>query len=191
MKGKKKAPSSSSSSEEEEEEEENDEEENDQASTSSSEDEEIVRRVRKVMGMIRKINLVGVPLQVEDLLFNINRKKRKRGCFTCGEKGHYRDNCPNMAKPKKRRSKGKTLASVKTWDDSSSEDDPPRTHNHRSSSCSSRSSHKYLKARGKTSIPSSSDDSDNECNGEGKLSVDEHSHVVIFLSMFALKEGST
>jgi hypothetical protein len=37
------------------------------------------------MGMIRKINLMGVPLQVEDLLFNIDRKKqRKRGCFTCG-----------------------------------------------------------------------------------------------------------
>jgi hypothetical protein len=61
MKGNKKAPSSSSSSEEEEEEEENDEEENDQASTSSSKDEEIVRRVRKVLGMIHKINLVGVP----------------------------------------------------------------------------------------------------------------------------------
>jgi hypothetical protein len=37
--------------------------------------------------MIRKINLMGVPLQVENLLFNIDRKKqRKRGCFACGEK---------------------------------------------------------------------------------------------------------
>jgi hypothetical protein len=44
------------------------------------------------MGTIRKINLMGVPLQVEDLLFNIDKKKqRKRGCFTCGEKGHFRD----------------------------------------------------------------------------------------------------
>jgi hypothetical protein len=35
------------------------------------------------MGMIRKINLMGVPLQVEDLLFNIDKKKqRKRGWFT-------------------------------------------------------------------------------------------------------------
>jgi hypothetical protein len=75
--------------------------------------------------MIRKINLMGVPLQVEDVLFNIDRKKqRKRGCFTCGEKGHFRDNCPNMAEPKKGRSKGKALTSVKTWDDSSSEDEP-------------------------------------------------------------------
>jgi hypothetical protein len=59
------------------------------------------------MGMIRKINLMGVPLQVEDILFNIDRKKqRKRGCFACGEKGHFRDNYPTMAKPKKGRSKG-------------------------------------------------------------------------------------
>jgi hypothetical protein len=29
------------------------------------------------MGMIHKINLIGVPLQVEDLLFNIDRKKNK------------------------------------------------------------------------------------------------------------------
>jgi hypothetical protein len=80
------------------------------------------------MGMIPKINLMGVPLQVEDILFNIDRKRqRKRGCFACGEKGHFRDNCPTMAKPKKERSKGKALTSVKTWDDSSSEDEPPMT----------------------------------------------------------------
>jgi hypothetical protein len=60
-------------------------------------------------------------------------KERKRGCFACGEKGHFRDNCPNMAEPTKRRSKGKALTSVKTWDDSSSEDDPPSTYSHRSS----------------------------------------------------------
>jgi hypothetical protein len=79
------------------------------------------------MRMIRKINLMGVPLQVDDLLFNIDRKKqRKRGCFACGKKGHFRDNCPTMAEPKKERRKGKALTSVKTWDDSSSEDEPPR-----------------------------------------------------------------
>jgi hypothetical protein len=54
------------------------------------------------MWMICKINLMGVPVQVEDLLFNIDRKKqRKRGCFTCEEKGHFRDSCPTMAEPKK------------------------------------------------------------------------------------------
>jgi hypothetical protein len=106
------------------------------------------------MGMIRKINLMGVPLQVEDLLFNIDRKKqRKRGCFACRVMGHFRDRCPNMAEPTKERSKGKALTSIKTWDDSSSEDEPLRTHRHRSSSWSSR---KCLMSRGKMSIPSSS-----------------------------------
>jgi hypothetical protein len=116
-KGKKKAPTLSSSSEEEEEEESDDDEDN-QPSTSSSEDEETIWRVKKLTGMIRKINLMGVPLQVEDLLFNIdNKKQRKSGCFACGEKGHFRDNCPTMAEPEKGRSKSKALTSVRTWDD--------------------------------------------------------------------------
>jgi hypothetical protein len=75
-KGKKKAPTPSSSSEEEE--EESDDEGDNQPSTSSSKDGETIRRVGKVMGMIRKINLMGVPLQVEDLLFNIDRKSKER-----------------------------------------------------------------------------------------------------------------
>jgi hypothetical protein len=103
------------------------------------------------MGMIHKINLICVPLQLEDHLFNIDRKKqRKKGCFTCGEKGYFKDRCPTIVEPKKERSKGKALTSVKTWDDSSREDKPPRTRSHRSSS---RSSHKCLMARGKMSIP--------------------------------------
>jgi hypothetical protein len=65
--------------------------------------------------VIRKINLMGVPLQVDDLLFNTDRKmQRKRGSFSCGEKGHFRDNCPNMSEPTKGRSKAKALTSVKT-----------------------------------------------------------------------------
>jgi hypothetical protein len=187
-KGKKKAPTPSSLSEEEEEEESDDEEDN-QPSTSSSEDEETIRRVGKVMGMIRKIDLMGVPLQVDDLLFNIDRKKqRKRGCFACGEKGHFRDNCPTMAEPKKGRSKGKALTSVKTWNNSSSEDEPPRTRSHRSSSRSSRSSHKFLMARGKMSIPSSSDESSSDDEGEGKPSVDELAEVVIFFHDVCIKQ---
>jgi hypothetical protein len=137
-KGKKKAPSSSFSSEEEEE----NEDEDDQASTSSCEDEEMVQCIKNVMRMIHKINLMGVPLQVEDRIFNIDRKKqRKRGYFTCGEKGLFQDNCPNTAKPKKRRSKRKVLTTIKTWDDFSSEDDSPRSCGRRSSS---QSSHKFL-----------------------------------------------
>jgi hypothetical protein len=180
---KRKAPTPSSSSEEEEE-EENDDEEDNQPSTSSSEYEETMRRIRKVMRMIHKINLMGVPLQVEDLLFNIDRKKqRKRGCFACGEKGHFRDSCPTMVEPKKERSKGKALTSVKTWDNSSSEDEPPRTRSHRSSSRSSRSSRKCLMARGKMSIPSSSDD-----EGEGKPSVDELAEAVKFFQDVCAKQ---
>jgi hypothetical protein len=85
-----------------------------------------------------------------------------------------------MVEPTKRRSKGKALRSVRTRDDSSSKDNPPRTHSHRSSSCSSRSSHKFLMPRGKTSITSSSDDSDSECDDEGKPSIDKLAHVVMF-----------
>jgi hypothetical protein len=133
------------------------------------------------MGMIRKINLMGVPLQVDDLFFNIDRKKqRKRGCFACGEKGHFRDRCPTMAEPKKDRNKGKALTSVKTWDDSSSEDEPPRMRSHRSSSRSSRSSRKCLMARGKMSIPSSSDESSSDDEGDGKPFVDELAEAVKF-----------
>jgi hypothetical protein len=141
------------------------------------------------MRMIRKINLMGVPLQVEDILFNIDRKKqRKRECFTCGEKGHFRDNCPTMAEPKKGRSKGKALTSVKTWDDSSSEDEPPRMRSHRSSSRSSRSSHKCLMSRGKMSIPSSSDESSSDDEGEGKPSVDELAEAVKFFQDVCTKQ---
>jgi hypothetical protein len=132
------------------------------------------------MGMICNINLMGVPLQVEDILVNIDRKKqRKRGCFACGEKGHFRDNFPTMAEPKKGRSKGKVLTSVKTWDDSSNKDEPPRTHNHRSSSRSS-PSHKCLMARDKMSIPSSSVDSSSDDEGEGKPFVYELAKAVKF-----------
>jgi hypothetical protein len=98
-------------------------------------------------------------------------------------KGHFRDSCPTMAEPKKGRNKGKTLTSVKTWDDSSSEDEPPRTRSHRSSSRSSQSSHKCLMARGNKSIPSSSDD-----EGEGKPSIDELAEAVEFFQDVCTKQ---
>jgi hypothetical protein len=186
--GKKKAPTPNSSSEEEKKEESYDEEDN-QPSTSSSEDEETILRIGKVMRMIHKINLMGVPLQVEHLLFNIDRKKqRKRGCFACGEKGHFRENYPNMAEPTKVRSKGKALTSVKTWDDSASEDESQRTRSHRSSSCSSWSSQKCLKARGKMSIPSSSDDSSSDDKGERKPSLHELAEAVKFFEDVCTKQ---
>jgi hypothetical protein len=85
-----------------------------------------------------------------------------------------------MAKPKNGRNKGKALTSVKHWDDSSSKDEPPRTRNHRFSSQPSRSSCKCLMARGKMSIPSSSDDRSSVDEGEGNPSVDELVEAVKF-----------
>jgi hypothetical protein len=186
-KGKNNAPSSSSSSEKEEEyEEEDDDDEDDQALTSSFKDEETVWRVRKAMRMICKINLKGVPLQVEDLLFNIDRKKRrKRWYFACGEKVHFWDSCPNTTEPKKRRAKARRVQSIKTWNDSSSEDETPRTRSHRSSSSSSRSSHKCLIARGNTCISSSSD---SDSDDEDKPSIDELVHAVKFFEDICTKQ---
>jgi hypothetical protein len=185
-KGKKKAPTPSSSSEEEEEEVESDDDEYNQPS--SSEDEETIRRVGKVMVMIRKINLMSVPLQVEDLLFNIDREKqRKRGCFTCGENGHFKDNYSTMAEPTKR-SKGNAPTSVKTLDDSSSEEEPPRMRSHRSSSHSSRSSRKCLMAIGKMTIPSSIDDSSSDDEGEGNPSVDDLAEAIKFFQDVCTKQ---
>jgi FtsZ-binding cell division protein ZapB len=92
-----------------------------------------------------------------------------------------------MAKPKKERIKGKELTSFRTWDDSLSEDEPPRTRSHRYSSRSSRSSHKCLMARGKMSIPSFSDDSSSD-DGEGKPSVDELAEAVKFFQYVCTKQ---
>jgi hypothetical protein len=83
-KGKKKDPTPSSSSEEEEEEESDDNEDN-HPCTSSSEDEETIRRVGKVMGMIHKINLMGVPLQVFPLKHWQEKAKKERVLRMWGE----------------------------------------------------------------------------------------------------------
>jgi hypothetical protein len=135
------------------------------------------------MGLILKINLMALPLQVKDILFNIDMKKqRKRGCFTYGEKGHFGDSCPNIVEPTKERNKGKTLTSIKTWDDSSSEDEPPRTRSHQSSS------RKCLMARGKLSIPSSSDNNSSDDEGEGKPYLDELAETVKFFQDVCTKQ---
>jgi hypothetical protein len=89
MKDKKQIESSSSSSEYEEIDNNNNDDhyDDDQISTSSSKDEETIRQVKKVTRKIHKINFMVVSIQVEDILFNINRKEqRKRGGFTCGRR---------------------------------------------------------------------------------------------------------
>jgi hypothetical protein len=103
-----------------------------------------------------------------------------------GGKGQSRDSCPNMAEPTKGRSKGKALTSIKTWDDSSSEDEPPKTRSHRSSS---QSSCKCLMARGNMSIPSSIDDSSSDDDeGEGKPSLYELAEAVKFFEGVCTKQ---
>jgi hypothetical protein len=57
-----------------------------------------------------------------------------------------------------------------------------RSHDHHSSS---HSSHKWLMAKGNTSIPSSSD---SDVDDEDKPSIDEPTHAVKFLSIFALNK---
>jgi hypothetical protein len=94
----------------------------------------------------------------------------------------------NYGQTQKERSKGKALTSVRTWDDSSSEDEPPRTRNHRSSSRLSRSLHKCLMAKGKMSIPSSSDGSSSDDDGEGKPSVAELAEAVKFFQDVCTKQ---
>jgi hypothetical protein len=86
----------------------------------------------------------------------------------------------NYGRTQKGEEQGKALTSVKTWDDSSSEDEPPRTCSHQSSSRPSRSSRKCLMARGKMSVPFSSDESSSDDEGEGKPSVDELAEAVKF-----------
>jgi hypothetical protein len=44
--------------------------------------------------------------------------------------------------------------------------------------------------RGKTSIPSSSDDSDDECDDEGKPSLDELAHGIKFFEDVCTKQKS-
>ena len=101
MKGKQveTSSSSSSSSEEEEEDEDDDDEDSsddDKSSTISDLDEELIKLINKVEKMIQKLNVKGVPIQIQDLIFtNQRNEQRKRGCYGCGELGHFVEVCPN------------------------------------------------------------------------------------------------
>jgi hypothetical protein len=92
--------------------------------------------------MIHKINLMGVPLQVEGLLFNIYTKTQRQDASHVGRMATFGIIAQIRLNPRRGGSKGKALTSIKIWDDSSSEHEHPRSHNHHSSSRSSRSSHK-------------------------------------------------
>ena len=97
--------SSSSSSEDEEEDEDDDDEDSsddDQSSSSTSDlDEELIKLINKVEKMIQMLNVKGVPIQIQDLIFtNQRNEQRKRGCYGCGELGHFVQTSPH---PRQRR----------------------------------------------------------------------------------------
>ena len=122
--------SPSSSNEEEEDDEDDDDEdssEDDQSSSSTSDlDEESIKLINKVEKMIQRLNVKGVPIQIQDLIFtNQRNKQRKRGCYEYGELGHFMEICPNKPTPKtkKKACKDKALTTIRSWDDSSSEEE--------------------------------------------------------------------
>jgi hypothetical protein len=91
MKGKKKqvaSSSSSSSSEGEEEDDDDDDEEessddgHSSSSNSSIDDEETLKLIQGVEKLIQKLNVNGVPIQIQDCIFtNQRREQRMKGCY--------------------------------------------------------------------------------------------------------------
>jgi hypothetical protein len=78
------------------------------------------------MEMIHKMNLLGVPILVEDIIINIERREqRKKWCCGCSKKGHFVEDCPNKLTPKdkKMRCKAKDITTIKTWDGLLSEEE--------------------------------------------------------------------
>ena len=149
MKGKQVETSSSSSSLSEEEDEDDDDDDEDSSEDDESSsftfdlDEESIKLINKLEKMIQRLNVKGVPIQIQDLIFtNQRNEQRKRGCYGCGELGHFVEVCPNKPTPKtkKKACKNQALTSIRSWDDSSSEEE----HHHKrqgrkhSSSSSSR-----------------------------------------------------
>jgi hypothetical protein len=59
------------------------------------------------------------------------RTQRKKGYFCCGEIRQFVEDCPNKPKPKDikkaRRVRRQGLTTIKTWDDSSSEEEASGT----------------------------------------------------------------
>ena len=87
MKGKQVETSSSSSSSSEDEEE--DSCDDDQSSSSTFDlDEESIKLINKVEKMIQRLNVKGVPIQIQDLIFtNQRNEQRKRGCYDAASWG--------------------------------------------------------------------------------------------------------
>ena len=104
MKGKQVETSSSSSTSSEDEEEDDDDDDDDddssdhdQSSSSISDlDKESIKLINKVEKMIQRLNVKGVPIQIQDFIFTNQRNEQtKKGCYGCGELGHFVEVCPN------------------------------------------------------------------------------------------------
>ena len=80
MKGKKVETSSSSSSEDKEEDEDDDDDSSDDQSSSSTSDldEESIKLINKVEKMIQRLNVNGVPIQIQDLIFTNQRNEQRK-----------------------------------------------------------------------------------------------------------------
>ena len=137
--------------------------------------------------MIQRLNVKGVPIQIQDLIFtNQRNEQRKRGCYGCGEVGHFVEVYPNKPTPKtkKKACKNKALTSIKSWDDSSSEEDHHKRRGRKHSSSSS--SRVCLMARGNKS--SSSSESDSDENDDEAPSYDELKKQVQFFNEVCIKQ---
>ena len=51
--------------------------------------------------MIQRLNVKGVPIQIQDIIFtNQRNEQKKRECYGCRELGHFVEVCPNKPIPK-------------------------------------------------------------------------------------------
>ena len=79
MKGKQVETSSSSSSEDEEDDDDDDSSVDDESSSSTSDlDEESIKLINKVKKMIQRLNIKGVPIQIQDLILPIKEMSKER-----------------------------------------------------------------------------------------------------------------
>ena len=114
--------------------------------------------------MIQRLNVKGVPIQIQDFIFTDQRNEQRiKGFCGCGELRHFVEVCPNKPTPKtkKKACKNQALTSIRSWDDSSSEEEHHHKRRGRKHSSSS-SSRVCLMARGNKSSSSSESDSDDE-----------------------------
>ena len=131
MKGKQVETSSSSSSSSEDEEEDEDDDDDDssdddQSSSSTSDlDEELIKLINRWRRWSKGSMSRVCPSKFKISSSPIKEMSKERGCYGCGELGHFVEVCPNKPTPKtkKKACKDKALTSIRSWDDSSSEEE--------------------------------------------------------------------